>query len=181
MHIEDIQKVLVIRPVKVSDSNDINQMRRLPGVMETTLGLPSERIENNVKFIESLNDDSHVFVAVLQGYINAHKTLVESKTVGMVTLRVSNGRKRHSGSIGLMVHKEFQGNGIGTALLEKAIDLADNWLLLHRLELCVFQDNEKAIKLYGKFGFKVEGIKIDSVCKDGSYVNELCMARIKEK
>ncbi len=38
--------------------------------------------------------------------------------------------------------------------MSEILDLADNWLMLVRIELGVFTDNEKAIKLYEKFGFK---------------------------
>lgn len=43
--------------------------------------------------------------------------------------------------------------------MSEILDLADNWLMLARIELGVFTDNEKAIKLYEKFGFKIEGTK----------------------
>ncbi len=50
-----------------------------------------------------------------------------------------------------------QGLGVGRALLKTVIDLADNWLNLKRIELTVYVDNERAINLYKKFGFEIEG------------------------
>ena len=41
--------------------------------------------------------------------------------------------------------------------MQAALDLADNWLNLTRLELEVYTDNEAAIQLYKKFGFTIEG------------------------
>ncbi len=43
--------------------------------------------------------------------------------------------------------------------MSEILDLADTWLMLVRIELGVFTDNEKAIKLYEKFGFEIEGTK----------------------
>lgn len=40
--------------------------------------------------------------------------------------------------------------------METALDLADNWLGLSRVELTVFTDNATAIALYEKFGFEIE-------------------------
>jgi len=44
-------------------------------------------------------------------------------------------------------------------LLKEALDMADNWLNLVRLELEVYTDNLGAISLYKKFEFEVEGEK----------------------
>jgi L-phenylalanine/L-methionine N-acetyltransferase len=39
--------------------------------------------------------------------------------------------------------------------MQAAVDLADKWLNLTRLELEVYTDNAPAIRLYKKFGFTV--------------------------
>ncbi len=79
----------------------------------------------------------------------------------------------------MAVHDKCQGQGIGTALMEAAIELADKWLNLVRLELTVYTDNEPAIKLYQKFGFKIEGTLERYAFREGNYVNAYSMARIK--
>ena len=104
----------------------------------------------------------------------------ESKIVGTIGLHVSeNSRLRHSGSIGIMVHKDYQGRGIGKKLMATIIDLADNWLMLKRLELGVFIDNTRALKLYKSFGFEIEGTKKCAAIRNGKYVDEYIMGRIK--
>jgi putative acetyltransferase len=55
------------------------------------------------------------------------------------------------------VRDDWHGQGVGTALIEAAIDLADNWRNLTRLELRVFTDNAPAIHLYEKVSFETEG------------------------
>jgi L-phenylalanine/L-methionine N-acetyltransferase len=52
---------------------------------------------------------------------------------------------RHVGSIGMAVRDDWQGKGVGTALMEAALDLADNWLNLTRIELRVYVDNAAGI------------------------------------
>ena len=79
----------------------------------------------------------------------------------------------------MMVRDDWQGKGVGTALMQAAVDLADKWLNLARLELDVFTDNERAIKLYKKFGFLVEGTRIGYAFRDGQYVDTLMMARVR--
>ena len=46
------------------------------------------------------------------------------------------------------MHTDWQGRGVGTALMEPLLDLAANWLMLLREELEVYADNERAIALY---------------------------------
>jgi putative acetyltransferase len=65
-------------------------------------------------------------------------------------------RLAHGASLGMAVQREWQGQGVGSALLQAMLDLADNWLGLHRVELTVFTDNAAALALYRKYGFVEE-------------------------
>jgi L-phenylalanine/L-methionine N-acetyltransferase len=64
-------------------------------------------------------------------------------------------------------------------LLTAAVDLADRWLNLSRLELTVYVDNAAAIALYKRFGFQQEGVLRHYAFRDGAYVDVLAMARIR--
>ena len=86
---------------------------------------------------------------------------------------------RHVGSIGLFVHTDYQNQGVGTALMKAMLDLADNWLMLVRVELEVFADNERAIRLYEKFGFEKEGLLRMTTVRCGQYADEYKMARLR--
>jgi putative acetyltransferase len=65
--------------------------------------------------------------------------------------------------------------------MEKNIDLADNWLMLIRIELGIFTANIAAIKLYEYFGFVIEVKKKYTLIRNGKYENEYIMARYNEK
>lgn len=162
-----------IRPVKLEDAVFINQMRRMDGVRENILGIISERLADSENFIKNLTPDNHMLVAEVEEE-------GQKKVVGVISLNISPiPRMRHSGSIGIMVHKDYQGKGIGKALFARIIDLADNWLKLVRLELSVFTDNERAINLYKSFGFEIEGRKKYASIRSGEYADEYLMARYK--
>ena len=64
--------------------------------------------------------------------------------------------------------------------LQAAIDLADKWLNLMRLEIEVYTDNAPAIRLYEKFGFAIEGTLVDFAFRDGQYVDTYTMARLRK-
>jgi len=40
-----------IRPIKVEDAHGINELRRMEGVFENILGIPSERVKRNEDYI----------------------------------------------------------------------------------------------------------------------------------
>jgi putative acetyltransferase len=164
-----------IRPVRVEDAAFINEIRRMDGVRENILGIVSERAAKSEDYIRGLSENDHLLVAEVEE--NRVK-----KVVAMIGMNVSrNPRLRHSASIGIMVHTDYQGKGIGTALFKKAIDLADNWLMLVRLELDAFVENEKAVKLYQSLGFQIEGIKKYAAVRNGQYADNYIMARYNIK
>jgi len=105
---------------------------------------------------------------------------VEDEVVGEISLDThpTRWRMRHAAGIGMAVRDDWQGKGVGTALMEAVLDLADNWLNLTRIELHVYVDNAPAIALYEKFGFEIEGTHERFAFKDGQYMDSYSMARI---
>ena len=87
-------------------------------------------------------------------------------------------RRRHAMMLGMSVGKNAQGQGVGTALMTALCDYADRWLGTLRLELTVYTDNERAVRLYGKFGFEIEGTLRGYAMRDGEYVDAYTMARL---
>ena len=105
----------------------------------------------------------------------------DGEVVGNIGLETSptRPRMRHVGSIGMAVRDDWQGKGVGTTLLRAALDLADNWLNLTRIELRVYVDNSAAVALYKKFGFEIEGTHRRLAFRDGEFVDAYSIARIR--
>lgn len=87
-------------------------------------------------------------------------------------------RRRHVMSLGMGVLPEAQGQGVGKALLAALIRQADDWLGVLRLELTVFCDNPRAIGLYQRFGFEIEGRLRAYALRAGRYEDCYTMARL---
>lgn len=159
-----------IRPPRPEDAEDLCALRCMPGVYENTMGLPSNRITQTEEFLAAMDVDDHQFVAVTE----------DGQVVGLAGLQLfSNPRKRHMASLGIYVHTEYQNMGAGTALIEALLDLADHWLMLVRVELDVFADNERAIRLYEKLGFEREGVLRKAAIRKGKYSDLLMMSRLR--
>ena len=82
---------------------------------------------------------------------------------------------RHRASLGIAVVQEYWNTGLGTVLINGAIDLARK-AGYEQLELGVFSDNSSAIHLYQKLGFREVG-RMPNAFKlpDGSYSDEIMM------
>lgn len=87
-------------------------------------------------------------------------------------------RRRHAMMLGISVSPSAQGQGVGTALMAALLDYADNWAQVLRIELTVFSDNERAIRLYERHGFEHEGRFKAYALRNGVYVDALAMARL---
>lgn len=90
-------------------------------------------------------------------------------------------RRAHAAAFGMTVPSAWQGKGVGTALLGAIVDLADNWYGLARLELEVYTDNARALALYKKFDFQIEGTHRAHALRNGVLVDTYSMARIRQR
>jgi RimJ/RimL family protein N-acetyltransferase len=86
---------------------------------------------------------------------------------------------RHSGVMGIGILAEHRGRGIGRRLAGAALAAAAA-AGMTRIELHVRADNARAIALYEKLGFAVEGKLRRYVHVDGQYEDGLLMAMVRE-
>jgi RimJ/RimL family protein N-acetyltransferase len=84
----------------------------------------------------------------------------------------------HSCEVGFCLSPENQGKGYGEMLAKKIINHATKKFNMHRIYLEVFNDNERAIRLYKKVGFKVEGILRDKIFKHNKFHDVMIMSII---
>jgi ribosomal protein S18 acetylase RimI-like enzyme len=78
----------------------------------------------------------------------------------------------------IAVRQDWQGVGVGTALLQTLLQWAELNPLIENVRLGVFATNDKAIHLYHKMGFVEEGRRPQDVkLGDGHYVDTIFMHR----
>lgn len=161
----------LIRRAEPDDYVGIHEIYKTPSAYAGTLQLPFPSVSLWRDRLSHQDDNVFHLVAVVES----------GQVVGMITLlaHAQQPRRRHAGFVGMGVHEAWQGKGIGSALMRTVVELADNWLNLHRLELEVFADNESAIRLYERNGFEREGVLRDYAFRDGAYVDAVAMGRLR--
>ena len=161
---------ITVRRAEPSDYTAYHQILGGPKVVWGTLQLPYPSVERWRKALAEPAEGTFDLVAC-----------IDSEVVGQLYLGTfpNKPRRRHAGQIGMAVRDDWQGMSVGSSLMQAAVDLADRWLNLSRLELEVYTDNELAVRLYKKFGFNIEGTLIRYGFRDGQYVDAYMMARLR--
>lgn len=157
--------------VRAAEAADVDTLTRLyshRNAYAQTLQLPLQSTEVWRKRLATSDEAQHTLIATVGGELVGNLGLT----------RFTRPRRAHVGELGMAVRDDWQGKGVGTALMQAALDLADNWLGLRRIELHVHADNERAIALYRKFGFEMEGTHRAYSMRNGAYVDSLSMARL---
>lgn len=161
---------LVVRAARATDAEGVAAIAALPGYRYGTLRLPYRSPEETRRFLEGIGPDDLALVAERDGAI-----------LGQAGWQRFKGRRNHVAVIGMGVHDDHAGRGIGTALLAALVDAADRWYAIRRLELSVFPDNEAALRLYWRFGFIEEGRSRQDTFREGRYSDVLRMARLRDE
>ncbi len=159
-----------VRGREPGDIEAITEIFNCPGVVAGTLQLPYQSVESRRERFGQPSPGTYGLVAEVEG-----------RVVGSAGLHVEPAARRsHVGGIGMGVHDDFQGRGVGTALMEAIVDLAFNWLGLRRIELTVYADNAAAVHLYEKFGFAIEGTARRYALRNGDLVDAYHMALLRD-
>ena len=168
-------RIILIRSARVEDAQamvdylkttagESNYLTRSPE--EVVITLPEEEA-----FLRLLIKDERRFM------LNAFDG---DKLVGNIYLAERSSRKRirHRASMGIAVIKDYWGLGIGRALMMAALQTAEK-LGFEQVELGVYANNEKALKLYQSLGFEMYG-RLPRACKLGEddYQDDLLMIKM---
>ena len=125
--------------------------------------------EDSLRYVNGLIGcaNSELIVAVDAGHI-----------VGFVSARGNDlTRLRHGAQLALGVLKSHWSKGVGSGLLANIRAWANSASVV-RLDLTVRVDNARAIELYLRHGFDIEGRRRNIINIDGKYFDDYLMSLI---
>ena len=160
---------ITIRELNPADLENFHQLQ-MSLDQETSFMMlePGERIKNISSLEKLVTGDLHKFFVAEAG----------GKFLGYIHGVLASPRRiRHRALIIIGILKEAQSQGLGTNFFQHF----ENWALknnIHRMYLTVICSNEKAIALYKKMGFEIEGTEKDSMLIDGEYVDQYLMSKL---
>lgn len=157
--------IVRLRPLEREDLTFIHQLDNNASVMRYWFEEPYEA------FVE-LSDlyDKHIHDQSERRFIVEH----QHTRVGLVELVEINHIHRRA-EFQIIIDPAYQGHGYASAAARLAMDYAFSVLNLYKLYLIVDKENRKAIHIYGKLGFELEGELLHEFFINGEYRNAIRM------
>lgn len=154
-----------LRPLEREDLPFVHQMDNNASVMRYWFEEPYEA------FVE-LADlyDKHIHDQRERRFIIEHK----GGKVGLVEL-VEIDHIHRRAEFQIIIDPIHQGKGYASTAAKLAMDYGFSVLNLYKLYLIVDKENARAIHIYSKLGFKVEGELLDEFFVNGKYITVLRM------
>ena len=160
-----MRKELRLRPLEREDLKFVHEINNNASVMSYWFEEPYEA------FVE-LQDlyDKHIHDQSERRFIITK----EDEMIGLVELVEIDYIHRRA-EFQIIIDPTYQGYGYATTATRLALDYGFFVLNMHKLYLVVDRRNEKAIHIYKKVGFTIEGELKDEFFVDGSYHNAIRM------
>jgi RimJ/RimL family protein N-acetyltransferase len=157
---------VVIRQAEEKDIQGVIDV--MDGVASERKYAPAERISGHQRELvtKSIREKIGLLaVAEINGRIVGECSLEPKSYLGM---------SQHAVDLGINIIGDFRGIGIGKAMMDYMIGWAKE-KGYEKIMLSVFSTNQRAINLYKKFGFKIEGMKKKEYMMNGEYADEVLM------
>lgn len=161
---------IILRPLKMSDVPRFIKWLQDPTVNKFTLrrkvGLKEERKwihglkkdKNNLTFAIDTKNGIHI------GSINLYLVKLDNNAIFDIFIG----------------DKNYWDKGYGTNASKVIIDYGFRKLNLHKIFLDVYEYNKRAIRLYKKLGFKIEGAQRENILYNGKFYDKILMGILKK-
>jgi len=134
-----------------------------------------EKVTEETKgMLKRMIEDKGCLALVAEAGRGRQRKLVGSLTLGRYGQTVK--KSQHVRVLAMLVIGGYRDMGIGSKLMEESVRWSKRQPGVEKVILGVFSNNGRALGLYEKFGFKVEGVRKDHYYIDGKHEDEIDMA-----
>jgi RimJ/RimL family protein N-acetyltransferase len=145
-----------------------------PGEFNATVEGEISWIENHAKA-----DNSIILLAVSTDSASEKWDLEDGEMVGLMNCWGGSRRAtRHETTLGITVKANWRGQGIGTRLMQQAIEWARGTGVVKRVQLEVVAENVEARELYERLGFVAEGVRKKAFWKRERWMDSVVMGML---
>lgn len=146
-------KPYMIRNARAKDAEEliemINEVAGETHFHTFTKGDYNRSIDEQVKVIDALNASENSLFMVASN---------SEDIIGMLTINGGNSiRSYHRGDLGIIIRKKYWHMGIGTSMVENALEWARANERLIKVNLLVHEENVRAISIYERLVSKSKG------------------------
>jgi L-amino acid N-acyltransferase YncA len=121
-------------------------------------------------FLEATREEANSIILLAE---------IDNKIVGIASINSSpKARFKHVGEFGIVISQQYCGLGLGRKFMDCLIEWANANGITKKISLVTNENNYKAMELYKKVGFEVEGILKKDNCTNGVYANTIMMGLI---
>lgn len=173
IRLRDGRTALFRQPAPQDAAGMIAYMKTCYGESPYLLHTPEDfvmTVEKEETFLARILDSEYNLMIVCE---------IGGEIAGNCQLSFHNKPKtRHRADVAIALIQKYWSRGIGTAMFEEMICLAKE-CGVEQLELEVMEGNDRAIRLYEKFGFERFGVRPNAIhLKDGTRLRELLMVKV---
>ncbi|MCW4019667.1 MAG: GNAT family N-acetyltransferase [Candidatus Bathyarchaeota archaeon] len=160
-----------LRPLQESDGETFPAWLS-DGQVTRFLGMqPLTRRRAKALFDQLLNDPNGVYFGIIKK--------PENRMICYVFLAHILKSHKVAREFGVITgNKEFWGQGYGIEATRLMLEYGFKTLGLHRIQLIVLDFNERALRMYRKIGFVVEGFQREARLVDGKWHNVIMMSML---
>jgi RimJ/RimL family protein N-acetyltransferase len=162
-----------LRAHEASDYGPLNELFTDHEVMEGIGFAMPQSSQGYREFVQSTrgkDDRLHLVIERLE----------DRQAVGGCSLEAIEARNR-AAVLGIWIGKPYWNRGYGTDAMRTLCRFGFRHMNLQRIELHVFSVNPRAVRVYERVGFKVEGTRRRSQFVGGRYVDSYVMGLLAEE
>ncbi len=169
----DTEETVILRHVKKSDIDGI--WRNFNNVLEEGTYLPvftpvKTEIEKNSWYDNIKREHEVCIVAEITNHKPPYDIIGQCEISNLEWEAAT-----HVGSLGIIVSEKYRDMGVGRNLIDIAIRESNKLNNKEKIILSCFSNNERALHLYEKMGFRVVGVRKKQFYMDAVYYDEVVM------